>query len=40
MKNSEAAGQNCFYETLIKGDNDWQQRNIKTKSKGWGLLNQ
>jgi hypothetical protein len=40
MKNSEAAGQNCFYETLIKGDNDWQQRNIKTKSKGWRLLNQ
>jgi hypothetical protein len=40
MKNSEAAGQNCFYETLIKGDNDWQQKNIETKSKGWGLLNQ
>jgi hypothetical protein len=40
MKNSEASGQNCFYETLIKGDNDWQQRNIKTKSKGWRLLNQ
>ena len=39
MKNSEAAGQNCFYKTLIKGDNSWQQKNIETKSKGWVLLN-
>lgn len=40
MKNSEAAGANCFYKTLIKGDNSWQQKNIETKSEGWLLLNQ
>jgi hypothetical protein len=39
MKNSKAVGENCFYQTLIKGDNDWQQKNIETKSKGLLLLN-
>ena len=35
MKNTQAVGSNCFYRTLVKGKNDWQQREIQNKSKGY-----